>query len=412
MKVVKSEDKKPKVPSAEHIGVLDGVRAFAIFMVVFYHYWQQSWISGFKIPGLEGTFFAEIPNRPFFADGSLFVEVFILLTGFCLFLPYAKSMFDNKVTLDSPSTFYKKRAVRLLPSIWLSLIVWLILFTRLSEYGSVNLMVKDIADNFFLLRGTMLFSHASTKFAAAGVLWTVTIEIFFYVIFPWIARLFRKWPVYTAVVMIAIGEAYTNMYALLKIENGETDYHRAFICYFGVFALGMLGAYAYHSIRNSEWIKNKYASWISTGVSLVALFAALWMIWSFYDQHRGADMQAKIRLPLALCFVVFIVALCYSKKGLTVIFSNPVTKFLSKISLNIYIWHMFFALKFKEWRIPWYPDNTQGLSAWPQSGNFEGKLTWQLMYLFLCLAATIITATLVTYFVEKPIAKLLLKKKK
>lgn len=411
MKVKKTETVKNYDKSREYISVLDGVRAFAILMVVIYHYWQQSWLSGIKIPFLQGTSWGDFPPRPFFANGSLFVEVFIILTGFCLFLPYAKSMFEKDINPDSPLTFYKKRAVRLLPSIWFSLIIWSVLFIRVTDYATTKDFVIDILDNFLVLRGTNLFSHAGTKFAAAGVLWTVTIEIFFYVIFPFVARLFKKWPVQTAAVMVIVGETYTLLRALPQIEAGQTDFHRGFLCYMGSFALGMMGAYTYHCIKRSQWMSKKYSRAIVTAISLAGLFSALWLIWSYYDSHRGADMQAKLRLPLALCFTVFIVALCFSAKWLRVIFANPVTKFLSGISLNIYIWHMFFALKFKEWRLPWYPDNTTGASAWPQSGGFEGHLTWQILYLVLCWTATIVTAVLVTYFIEKPVAKWLLKKK-
>ena len=73
---------------------------------------------------------------------------------------------------------------------------------------------------------------------------------------------------------------------------------------------------------------------------------------------------------------------------------------------------MFFALKLKDWKLPWYPENTEGVSAWPQGGNFEGHLKWQILYLILCWVFTIATAVFVTYCIEKPVAKFLLKKRK
>ena len=39
--------------SFSHVGVLDGVRAAAILIVVWFHVWQQSWISPvWDTPGL------------------------------------------------------------------------------------------------------------------------------------------------------------------------------------------------------------------------------------------------------------------------------------------------------------------------------------------------------------------------
>ena len=66
-----------------HIGVLDGIRAIAIFLVAWYHIWQQSWLQPLtEHVNLDGLV----------RNGSILVDMMILLSGFCLFLPYARDL--------------------------------------------------------------------------------------------------------------------------------------------------------------------------------------------------------------------------------------------------------------------------------------------------------------------------------
>ena len=65
------------------IDILDGIRAIAVLIVVWFHFWQQSWLMP-----IAGDFNIDWIPR----NGALLVDMLILLSGFCLFLPYAKSM--------------------------------------------------------------------------------------------------------------------------------------------------------------------------------------------------------------------------------------------------------------------------------------------------------------------------------
>ena len=93
------------------IGVLDGIRAIAIFLVAWYHIWQQSWLQPLT----------EHVNLDWLVrNGSILVDMMILLSGFCLFLPYARDMVYGDKT-DTVSGFYVKRVARIVPSYYLSL---------------------------------------------------------------------------------------------------------------------------------------------------------------------------------------------------------------------------------------------------------------------------------------------------
>ena len=77
-------------PRKLEIGVLYGFRALMVLAVVNYHIWQQSWLSQrVSLLGLSTDF-------DFFTRSSyLFVDGMILLSGFLLYLPYARQTLEG-----------------------------------------------------------------------------------------------------------------------------------------------------------------------------------------------------------------------------------------------------------------------------------------------------------------------------
>ncbi len=82
---MKKTKKVPMVSEYEitHIGVLDGIRVLAIGLVAWYHFWQQSWL----MPITENVNLDWLVR-----NGAILVDMMIVLSGFCLFLPYAREM--------------------------------------------------------------------------------------------------------------------------------------------------------------------------------------------------------------------------------------------------------------------------------------------------------------------------------
>ena len=101
----------------KHIDVLDGVRALAVFGVLWFHFWQQNWIMPYiDVPlltkiGLPGSISLLFLPRA----GFLFVDWLLFLSAFCLFLPYARAALDQ-TPLPETRLFYQKRVARIVPS--------------------------------------------------------------------------------------------------------------------------------------------------------------------------------------------------------------------------------------------------------------------------------------------------------
>ncbi len=100
-------------------------------------------------------------------------------------------------------------------------------------------------------------------------------------------------------------------------------------------------------------------------------------------------------------FALIVVSSALTFSGVRWFFSNTVMRFLSAISYNLYIWHQWISVKFKQWKIPYWTGDTPP--------NMMGDRVWQWKYTALILAGAFLAAILATYFIERPAAKWILK---
>lgn len=131
---------------SDYIGILNGIRAYSILIVAGFHSWQQSWLQNLfpsnllQFMGVRNFSLNWVPRT-----GYMFVDVMLLISGFCLFLPYARQMTDPLAPEpDNLRTFFKKRAARILPSYYLCLLLYLIFWVRPSDYANIKQYLQDI----------------------------------------------------------------------------------------------------------------------------------------------------------------------------------------------------------------------------------------------------------------------------
>ena len=107
--------RKPCAPSSRRIPELDGLRVMLVFIVSWYHIWQQSWLTP-RVGRVSLDFLVRSGYMP--VDGT------ILLSAFLLFLPYARSMLEGAPIPDRRE-FYRKRVMRVVPSFYFITLVML-----------------------------------------------------------------------------------------------------------------------------------------------------------------------------------------------------------------------------------------------------------------------------------------------
>lgn len=386
--------------TAEYIPALDGLRAVAVCAVVWYHLWQQSWLRhDLHLPeplislGLPPVLRLEQLTR----TGYVFVELLLLLSAFCLFLPYARCMMQGGRWPDTRD-FYKRRAARIIPSYYLCVLLIFFCYTLPTH------ACPDTRAAFSELFSTLTFTQIlNPVFKASphinGVLWTAAVEVQFYLIFPLLTRCFRKKPLLTWLGMVSLSMAYVFCYAMADESRLWFTLYRL-PAYFGVFANGMLLALAYarlSAVSGQRLIRiAATASFFLGAVLLIRLQR---------DAAAGAAVtlwQAEHRFRLSLVFCMLLLGASLGARPLSAVLGCRLMRFLAAISYNLYIWHQWFFFRFKEWHIPFWEGETLP--------NMAYDLVWQRRYTVLMLAISLAAATVLSYCFERPAARKLLKR--
>lgn len=380
---MKTTERQPSILRADYAAAGDILRVFCCFMVAWYHIWQQSWLG----PVFRNDWFT-LDMTPSVRAGYMFVDLMLLLSGFLLYLPYA-----NKKEC-SAKEFYIRRGLRILPSYWLCLLV--MLGFALFQYGFSDVRTwKDLLAHLSFTHNFFQFSYTQTRMNV--VLWTLAVEVQFYLLVPLLAPLFRKKPVPCYLIMVGMGICFRRLWTMLMADT--TLFVNRLPNMLDVYANGMMAAHIYVKLAK---MKDRRALVASLGT--IAAIAGLWGLFRIIEEQAhtsGYDLlragQLHWRWLFSFCGSLFLAGGSLTFRPLRMLFSNRIVRFLSGISFNFYIWHQWLAVKLKEWHIPAYTN---------EFPNKASEQPWQIQYTLLCFIAPFVLSVLITYLVEKPCAKL------
>ena len=374
---------------------LDGLRTLMIFIVSWYHIWQQSWLR----PAI-GSYSLDYLVR----SGYVWVDGTVLLSSFLLFLPYAEAMRKN---LPAPDTraFYYRRVRRILPGYYFIILATLLgIAIPWKLYDSPQFMVKDVATHLTFTFPFFQDTYLATPLGAAS--WTLAIEVQAYALFPLIARGVMKKPVPVLCAMCAVCFGF-RAWCIWALPDYSLVVNQL-LNFLDVYVMGMLAAMAYVRLEgktapgNGETDRRRIL-WqsLATAVFAAALFALVRLLRfqaSSGDYVLIQERQMIYRPAYAACFTGLILSAPFALLPLRKLLGNPVTKFLGGISMNYYLIHQTVVVHLKRIHIP------ASVSGTP---NMDGEQPWQNQYTFLAFGISLLLAVLVTYAVEKPAARLL-----
>jgi len=379
----------PGQTGTRYVPVADGLRALSVLIVAWFHIWQQSWLS----PVLEAG-----PVRLDFTapvrTGYMMVDMMLLLSGFLLFLPYARARVEG-APLPALRAYFIKRALRILPSYWLCLFVTLFVYALPGrQYGSFRHFFLDLAGHLTFTHNLTYEGYVGTRLN--GVLWTLAVEVQFYLVAPLIGRAFVRKPFLTYAAMLAVAAAYRFVYVAGMSDTAL--YFNRLPAMLDVYANGMMFAWLFVLLKRR--VKPRWwTAALSLAVSVAAL-AGIWLLMDLQSRRSGTEVvrmgQMLYRFPLSALGGAFLVAASQAPRWFQWLWSNGLVRFLAGISYNLYIWHAHLALRLRAWRIPPYVDEM------PQRA---GEMPWQLHYTLLCFAAAIAVAALLTHTWERPLSR-------
>ena len=376
---------------------LDGLRVLMIFIVSWYHIWQQSWLRPYI-----GNYSLDYLVR----SGYVWVDGTVLLSCFLLFLPWARAMADGTPAPETKD-FYYRRFRRVVPGYYfITLTVLLAIALPWELYDSPQFLVKDLATHLTFTFTFFYDTYVATPLGAAG--WTLAILVQGYLLFPLIARAIMKKPAVTLGLMAVVCFGF-RAWCIWSLGD-FTMVVNQLLNFLDVYVIGIGAAMIYVRLEKRRELRNGKTSWKWQAVATVLFLAVFWLLLNLLKRQAASPNYAEIQKrqmmfrPLfGLCFAALALSAPFSLMPLRRLLGNPVTKFLGGISMNYYLIHQTVTVHLKRLGIPWSASDEPHMS---------GELHWQMKYTWLCFGLSVLLAVIVTYAVEKPAAKWLDRRRK
>ncbi len=398
---------------------LDGLRVLMIFIVSWYHIWQQSWLQpAVNIPAAGIYWSLDFLVR----TGYVWVDGTVLLSAFLLYLPLARKAqapegaLPEPVSLPSAGDFYFRKARRILPGYWFIILVFffgMCLPWNLYQ-GNGPFMVKDLFTHLTLIFPFWRDTYLYTPMGAAS--WTLSIVAQGYLLFPLLARCLRRKPAVTLCFLCAAAFAFRGwcLWALQDYSMVVNTFVNFLDVYAAGFGSAMLYARLERTVRDRDAAasgKDRKTRILRETASTLVFFGCLVGICRLLNVQAGkpghAELQGSqmlLRPAFALGFAGLILSAPFSLKPLRFLLGNRVTAFLAAVSMNYYLIHQTLAVHLKA-RLRFPPS----VSEVP---NEALEQPWQTQYTMLVFGLSLLAAMLVTYLVEKPAGQWLEKLRK
>jgi peptidoglycan/LPS O-acetylase OafA/YrhL len=307
-------------PARERLDVLDGLRGCAVLLVVWYHVWL---VSGQGAGPL--TFIAQ--------SGYLGVDLFFFISGFCLYYPYARAALAGR-PMPELGHFFERRAMKIVPSYCIALLVFAIVYR--AQFASPQ-------DALWQVVAHLTFIHPldQTTFGSiSGPLWTIGIEVQFYMLFPLIAIGFSRSPLVGYAALALGAEIYRWTIGALGLDTSFWWINQL-PAVIDLFAAGMLGAYAFVNLRaRAQAIDPARATVISLTACLCAVVGLGVVSLTSGDGDAAHVWFNAHRFLIGPLCLVLTVSTFFAVPAWQSVLATRALAFFSTISYNLYLWHL------------------------------------------------------------------------
>ncbi len=366
----------PRRAGKNNIAVLDGVRAIAALLVVSVH------IS--DIVGVPWNVNQNPLATAFAYLGRTGVILFFVLSGFLLFMPYARAMLFQE-EWPSARKFYLRRIFRIWPGYYLTLAIMILWFDRSylepSHWKQLGLFLTFFMD-----------STPQTWQQINGPFWTLATEWQFYMLLPLIAfcfsRMIKRFSSSPQQRLKAVLGCCVGLITCGLLIRGFGVYYQRhpnmdilvphpvvnFILFFTfgvqgkyleIFALGMIVSACYVFAQHAELgsalkaYLQRLSYWIWGAGIIMLVCLALWQAQAETDRDATPNFTALNFLqPLKSLYAWFgepTAGVGYALCILAILFGSPVLKWLFEtrflrwigmLSYGLYMWHLNLLLYF------------------------------------------------------------------
>ncbi|HXF79837.1 MAG TPA: acyltransferase [Usitatibacter sp.] len=334
-----------------HIPGIDGLRGIAVLWVALFHFLVLR-------PGdAASRAIAATPAGPLAANGYLGVDLFFIISGFLLAMPWFVHAAAHR---ESPSVlaFYRRRFWRIVPAYYVQLAILFGLV--LPALRGVAFWRSDLYVYLYNLVTHALFLHNTTPLSSGsmqvnGALWTLAVEAQFYLLLPLAMPVVVRWPRASLLAAIAAAQAWrvaaeVDLVPLVRLEvwlgrpwGWPEDVVRHLLAYqlpsyLGHFALGMY--------LGREWLSRRAAP-ARPGVPDAAAAMAIVALGISLVQGWPPGRFAWTAAPLALCVLLY--AAARGGTWTSALLARGPLAFTGRVSYSMYLYHLPLLLVLAPW---------------------------------------------------------------
>jgi len=311
---------------------LDGLRGFAILIVVLVHYGYYEGTAG---PPLL------VHMRNVFGLGWTGVDLFFVLSGFLI----GGILLDAKSSTSYFKTFYVRRFYRIIPIYYL----WILSFLALVVFGGKLLQARthsgvlpplgfELFKHFLFLQNTFLSKQVSLTGSWFGVTWSLAVEEQFYLAAPLLIKFFNAARLRILLILVIVLAPLLRTYFYLT--EGATFNHAYTLmpCRADALALGVLAVLLWRDERFRALLS---AHRTHLFLLLVTLFAGMIVLWLWFP-NPFEGLTSTVGLSwVGLFYVVVLLSALLSPSGLLARFTRlgPLRE-LGRVSYCVYLIHV------------------------------------------------------------------------
>jgi peptidoglycan/LPS O-acetylase OafA/YrhL len=371
---------------------IDGLRAIAAIYVLLHHAVLQYFEVGPEgLHGLQkGVIYA-------LYQGQLFVDLFIVLSGYCLMRPVIKAGYELQ---GGSLVFFKKRILRILPPYYLAMVmslilIWLFVGKETGTHWDVSIPVDlwSIVLHLFLVHDVF----SAQAFTINHSFWSISVECRIYILFPLMVYLWiKRGPWYTLSLFVVVSILiYQLLYMFQDKTHAVNLYTPGFSPYVILFIMGMLAADFTVPAGKLAVYLNK-VNWGLMLIASVIVFMVTRVVINKFHVDAQTFTYQLINIAFGLiCFVLLILCANPANNKIHLMIRDALSwkplAFIGTFAYSTYLVHA-----------PVIQLLTQYLVAPLQLSRFNASM----VLLLLCLLVILPVFYLFFVFCERPFMKL------
>ncbi|MFM0224115.1 acyltransferase family protein [Paraburkholderia dipogonis] len=255
-----------RADSAGKEHVIDAMRGFAALLVAYFHCRQVEWVGMQAFHQSVGHAFSLNAIAAYLtfpiAWGSAGVPIFFVISGYCIHRGGALRLAGNPTYRLDTGNFWLRRFARIYPVLLTALVLTFALDWLSLQLPPVNHKIREIGLQAFLVNLFSLQGVAGKTFGSNGALWTLSLEVQFYAIYPLLFALRRRIGMTSVLAIVAI----INVVSAYVLERHDIQF---FTSYWFSWTLGAWIADARTrrapQARSSMWLYALAAGFVALG---------------------------------------------------------------------------------------------------------------------------------------------------